>query len=201
MFARRMRHISREKNKPHPFHVKSTWGPPIQQSVALESYLKRIKSQLAEIELAKPKNNLPLAEREALNALKRDTTTKADKGTTTVFMNTQDKMKEGQIQLDKEEHYKNLASPIVVDTHGKVEQLINDHYYGNHTDETIKKWLCQTPSPPHISEFYTLTKIHKPTRVGRPIIPGCDGPTEKLSTFVDKLLQPIAQKQKSYLKD
>ena len=28
----------------------------------------------------------------------------------------------------------------------------------------------------------------------------CDGPTEKLS-FVDKLLQPIAQQQKSYLKD
>ena len=122
MFARRMRHISREKNKLHPFHVKSTWGPPIQQSVALESYLKRIKSQLAEIELAKPKNNLPLAEREALNALKRDTTInlkKVDKGTTTVVMNTQDKMKEGQIQLDKEEHYKNLASPIVdVDVDG-----------------------------------------------------------------------------------
>ena len=30
---------------------------------------------------------------------------------------------------------------------------------------------------------------------------GCDGPTEKLSSFVDKLLQPIAQQQKSYLKD
>ena len=49
--------------------------------------------------------------------------------------------------------------------------------------------------------FYTLTKIHKPTPVGRPIISGCDGPTEKLSFFVDKILQPIAQKQKSYLKD
>ena len=37
--------------------------------------------------------------------------------TTTVVMNTQDKIKEGQIQLDKEEHYKTLASPMVVDTH------------------------------------------------------------------------------------
>ena len=37
--------------------------------------------------------------------------------------------------------------------------------------------------------------------VGRPIVSGCDGPTEKLSSFVDKLLQPIAQQQKSYLKD
>ena len=68
-------------------------------------------------------------------------------------------------------------------------------------DETTKKWLCKTPSPPRIPEFYTLTKIRKPTPVGRPIISGCDGPTEKLSSFVDKLLQPIAQQQKSYLKD
>ena len=56
-------------------------------------------------------------------------------------------------------------------------------------------------NPPQIPEFYTLTKIHKPSPVGRPIVSGCDGPTEKLSSFVDKLLQPIAQQQKSYLKD
>ena len=40
-------------------------------------------------------------------------------------------------------------------------------------------------NPPRIPEFYTLTKMHKPTPVGRPIISGCDGPTEKLSSFVD----------------
>ena len=62
-----------------------------------------------------------------------------------------------------------------------------------------KKWLCQTP--PRIPIFYTLTKIHKLTPVGRPIISGYDGPTEKLSCFVDKILQPTAQQQKSYCKD
>ena len=64
-----------------------------------------------------------------------------------------------------------------------------------------KKWLYQTPDPHRIPIFYTLTKIHKPTPVGRPIISGYDGPTEKLSSFVDKILQPIAQQQESYLKD
>ena len=39
------------------------------------------------------------------------------------------------------------------------------------------------------------------TLVGRPIISGCDGPTERPSSFVDKLLQPIVQIQESYLKD
>ena len=37
--------------------------------------------------------------------------------------------------------------------------------------------------------------------VGRPIISGSDGPTERISAFVDHLIQPIAQKQASFLKD
>ena len=63
------------------------------------------------------------------------------------------------------------------------------------------KWFNLTPNPPRIPVFYALTKIHKPTLVGRPIISECDGPTERLSSFVDKLLQPIAQIQDSYLID
>lgn len=46
-----------------------------------------------------------------------------------------------------------------------------------------------------------LTKIHKPTPVGRPIISGNDGPSERISAFVDSILQPLAKSQKSYLKD
>ena len=116
-------------------------------------------------------------------------------------MNKQDKIKEAQIQLDNREHYRPLTTPMAEDTHRRVQQLIYELYDGNYIDEMTKKWLCQTPNPPRIPIFYTLTKIHKPTPVGRPIISGCDGPTEKLSAFIDKLLQPIAQKQQSYIKD
>jgi len=56
------------------------------------------------------------------------------------------------------------------------------------------KWLSLTPDPPQIPVFYTLTKIHKPTLVGRPIISGCYGPTERVLAFADHLIQPIAQK-------
>ena len=93
-----------------------------------------VKSQLAELEFTKPKNNLPPTERKALEALKHDTEInfiKADKGTTTVLMSTQDKVKEGQIQVDNEKHYKTLASTMVVDTRLKVQQLINDLYMAN----------------------------------------------------------------------
>ena len=54
---------------------------------------------------------------------------------------------------------------------------------------------------PRIPEFYTLTKIHKKIPVGRPIVSGSSGPAERISSFVDSLLQPSAIKQKSYLKD
>ena len=74
-FARRMRlqhmYYGTEKEQ-HPFYVKSNWNPPVQQSVALESYLEEVKISLAEINLTKPKNNLPPAEREALKALTGD---------------------------------------------------------------------------------------------------------------------------------
>ena len=92
-YARRMRLMyifHGQGNEPHPFHVKSTWKPPIQQSVALESYLEEVKSELADLKLTKPKNNLTPAERTALKALKRDNginVKKADKGTTTVALN------------------------------------------------------------------------------------------------------------------
>ncbi|CAH3152324.1 unnamed protein product, partial [Porites lobata] len=96
-------------------------------------------------------------------------------------MNKADKIHEAKVQLDNRKHYERLKSPMVKTTEEK-------------------KWLLQTPSPPRIPIFYTLTKIHKPKPVGRPIISGCDGPTERISSFVDTLLQPIAQKQQSFIK-
>ena len=86
-------------------------------------------------------------------------------------------------------------------TFQKVKQIVEELHQGSFIDEMTVKWLSQTPNPPRIPVFYTLTKIHKPTPVGRPIVAGNDGPTERISSFVDSLLQPIAKSQKSYLKD
>lgn len=206
-FARRMRlrYIFHNKeSEQHPFHVKSHWEPPVQQSVALETYLEEVKAQLAEIELIKPRNNLPFRERKALRELRSNSEIiikKADKGTTTVIMNKADKLQEGQVQLDDRKNYMPLETPMVLETSQRVEEIINDLHQGNHIDTMTKKWLSQTPIPPRIPVFYTLTKIHKPVLTGRPIISGCDGPTERISSFLDHILQPIAKAQKSYLKD
>ena len=108
---------------------------------------------------------------------------------------------EWQIQLDNmHEHGKPLrplAVPMVEDTSRKVQQLITVLHNEHHINEMTEKWLCQTPNPPRIPVFYTLTKIHKPTWETS----GVSGSPEKLSAFVVRLLQPLAQQQKSYLKD
>ena len=117
------------------------------------------------------------------------------------MMNNCDKIQEAQIQLHNREHYKPLRNPMTVETSYRVHKIVAQLHQNNFIDDMTKKCFSQTQDLPRIPIFYTLTKIHKPNPVGRPIISGCEGPTERLSFFVDKLLQPITQKQKSYLKD
>ena len=110
---------------------------------------------------------------------------RADKGTTTVIMNEQGKIREGQILLDEKEKYKLLSSPMALQTSQKAKEIINALHHGDHIDDMTKKWLALTPNPTRIPVFYTLTNIHKPNPVGRPIIsgcPGCEGPTERISS-------------------
>ena len=113
-----------------------------------------------------------------------------------------DKMQEAQVQLDNRDHYRPLENPMVTETLRKVNELIAKLHSGRHIDDITKRWLSQTPNPPRIPIFNTLTNIHKPLPVADPsVISGCEGPTERISSFVDHLLQRVEQKQKSYLKD
>ena len=49
--------------------------------------------------------------------------------------------------------------------------------------------------------MYFLKKIHKNPPSARPIVSGCDGPTEKISAYLDHWLQPLAKSLPSYIKD
>ena len=68
--------------------------------------------KLLEIEITKPKPNIPKSERKAIRQLKENSEInikKADKGTTTVIMNKIDKIKEGMTLIEVKEHYRPLA--------------------------------------------------------------------------------------------
>lgn len=83
----------------------------------------------------------------------------------------------------------------------KVKQIMEELYEETYIDKVIFKWFSQTPNPPKIPVFYTLTKIHRPTPADQPIVAGNTRLTERISAFVDSLLQPIAKSQKAYLTD
>ena len=105
------------------------------------------------------------------------------------------------LQVSNETFYKPLTRPVVSETATKVITIINALFTNGHIDQMTHTWLSLVQNPPRIPEFYTLTKIHKTIPVGRPIVSGSGGPTERISSFVDSRLQPIAQKQESYIKD
>ena len=184
-----------EENEPHPFHVKSDCEPPVQLSVALETLLKEVELELASIEFDKPKDNISTGERQAVKELSRNKSIileKSDKGKHHRTDEQKGQTNEGQVLLDGLNNYRPLDKPMVETTTKKAQPLIKTLLSEGHVDKTTAKWLSLTPYPPRIPVFYTLSKIHKPTPVGRPIISGCSGPTERISAFVDHLIQPIA---------
>ena len=100
---------------------------------------REVKSQLAEIQITKPKHNLSRKDRQALKELQQNTVARhryqADKGITTVDTNKTDKIREGQIQIDDEHNYKPLVEPMLKETQSKVKCLIN---YGKRNDEMTR---------------------------------------------------------------
>ena len=75
-------------------------------------------------------------------------------------MNKTDKIKEGMTLIEVKEHFRPLEKPMVEENSKKVRKIITELYQKKHIDEMTFKWLSQTPNPPCIPVFYTLTKTH-----------------------------------------
>ena len=60
----------KKKTTPHPFHVKSSWQPPAQTSVALEKYLEDTKLELDSVVFRPQNDNISANERKAIFSLK-----------------------------------------------------------------------------------------------------------------------------------
>ena len=62
----------KKKSTPYPFHVKSSWQPPVQNSVALEKYLEDTKLELDSVVFRPQNDNTSANERKAVFWLKRN---------------------------------------------------------------------------------------------------------------------------------
>ena len=94
--------------------------------MALETFLEEVKFERANIPMNWPKDNLSLGERRALHNLVGDKTIivkKADKGTTTVIMSREQKIKEGQILFNDLYNCRPLEKQMADETAEKIKQL------------------------------------------------------------------------------
>jgi len=134
---------NKRKTSANLFHVKSTWEPPVQNSVALENYLEETKLELTSAVFRPQIHNTSANERNAISALKRNSKInlkKTDKGTTTVILDTAQKIDEGLQQLSNDRFYKPLPSPIVQDTARKVKEMVNKLHHWGHIDLMTHTW-------------------------------------------------------------
>ena len=110
-----------------------------------------VKISLANIQVCRPKDNLPHRESREPKDLTRNKNIvlkKANKGTATVIMNRQDKIKERQSLLDDRNNYRPLVEPMIESASQKVQQLVNSLSQEGHIDSMTEKWLSLTPNPP-----------------------------------------------------
>ena len=54
---------------------------------------------------------------------------------------------------------------------------------------------------PKCAPFYLRPKIHKTNNPGRPIVSNCSFPTERVSKYLDEILNPIVENLGTYVKD
>ena len=73
------------------------------------------------------------------------------------------------------------------------------HDEGSISDSTPEYLLVNSTAK--AGRFYLLPKLHKKGCPGRPVISGCNTPTEKISEFVDYHLKPLVASIPSFVKD
>ena len=152
----------------------------------------------------RPRFNTSKHERKAIGTLKKNTEIvikPADKGGAIVIMDKIDYIKEGERQLQQQQHYKKLddfektKKEFIKEVEASLRSLKNKEYI----DDDIFKILFR--SKPRTSNLYLLPKIHKKNNPGRPIINNVGPLTETISALVDEILRKYSKLAKSYIKD
>ena len=168
-------------------------------------------------------DNLSAAERNALADLKNNSDIvikPADKGSSIIIMNAKyyrDKLVLGDHLLTQS--YEKVTEDRDDTVMEQLKGLVEKHSSCLTSKE--KEFLINDEW--RTSEFYVLPKVHKsksiieaisktntdvinevtdpPDLKGRPIVAGCSTPTRGLSELISKILKPLVETQKSYVKD
>ena len=111
-----------------------------------------------------------------------------------------DYLLEAHRQLDNTNFYTKIPQNNIPHLHTEIQSFLDDLKLQQTIDKQTHTFLSPH-QPPRTPLFYMNPKIHKPNTPGRPIISGCDSPTEKLSIYIDHFLKPLVPLIPSYIKD
>ncbi|XP_054290772.1 uncharacterized protein LOC129005789 [Macrosteles quadrilineatus] len=190
------------------FKPPSNWDPPpLQPDHPIELYINYIMQSITDPNFKNnlsDSDNLTRPERTALRSLQKNKDIMilpADKGSTTVVMNTDDYKQEAYRQLSDRTTYK----PTDEDPTNKFNEELNQWLKQeaprqNISTSTLDLLINKEPKTP---QFYILPKIHKNILPppGRPIVASCNSITERISAYLDSHLQPVVKELPSHVKD
>ena len=182
----------------------SSWCPDRNRDLILETYVDMLERKIFSHNLrVHYQMNISKEEQEALENLRGydDIVIKqADKGSAVVVMDREKYVDEAMRQLNDENVYIPLKKDPTAEMIKKINARINTlHDDGYISDSTLQYLLINSDA--RAGRFYLLPKIHKTNCPGRPVISGCNTPTEKISAFVDQQLKPLVPLIPSYVKD
>lgn len=171
---------------------------------SIEMYVSRLEDEILDLDFSLKYSNLTREERKALKDLKDDTSIiikQADKGSGVVVWDAKDYLLEAESQLSNTDVYEEVTQNAIPSLVEVIKyHLRNVKINGDISSETLDYFMVNNPN---IGRFYLLPKIHKRLHSvpGRPVISNSGYYTEKISKFLDSILQPIAAKVKSYIRD
>ena len=186
------------------FGKKSHWCPEKNRDLFLEAYATALENKIFEGNFSsKNYRNLTIGEQRALESLRKydDIVIKqADKGSGVVIMDRTRYVAEAMHQLSDERVYIALdtdpTSGMTKNVNNRIRKACDN---GCISDGTLKYLLVNSTAK--AGRFYLLPKIHKKACPGRPVILGCNTPTDRISEFVDHHLKPLVSSIPSFVKD
>ena len=188
----------------HPFHINTSWVPPNPNNKQLTKFISVLHDFNDNLSIEHTGyHNLSPRLRDALNTLKNNhdiTIKKCDKGGGICLLDTKDYIKKIHEHLDDTTTYKVMTYDPTPHIAYDVRTLIQYMHTFHYIDDVTKNFLMPH-TPPRTPLFYGLPKVHKKDIPLRPIVSGCDSPTDNLSRYITHFIQPLVTHLPSYIKD
>ena len=169
----------------------------------LSEYIARTKETLKHLRYRHPHDNLTPEERTALRNLQNNKDIiikKTDKGNTIVIDDKQEYIEDCLKHLNDPHTYNKLPNDPTTRIAKDIRRYLTQcHRLGLIDQATLD--TCMPPEEPRTQKFYMLRKMYKDPKKLRPMVSGCNGATERISSFTDTLLQPVMKDTPSYIKD